>query len=630
MTDLFNYKRRAATVAHVGRLNIGGDNPVRVQSMTTTSTLDTEGSVAQCKRIINAGGELVRLTTQGRREAENLANISRQLRAEGYTQPLCADIHFNANVADVAACHTEKVRINPGNYVDPARTFKHLEYTDEQYAQELEKIEERLTTFIDLCKEHHTAVRIGVNHGSLSDRIMSRYGDTPEGIVESCMEFLRIFRKHNFDDVVISIKASNTVVMVRSVRLLVAEMDREDMHYPLHLGVTEAGEGEDGRIKSAVGIGALLADGIGDTIRVSLSEEPEAEIPVAKHLVRYIRRKQGHLLVPGVQAKNFDYLRPERRKTQAVGPIGGTQPPVVIVSEVQGAKEGVTQGQEALRPDYIYVGQQMPDQPVEGQRYIVDFNAFGRELQKHMDVADYMFPIFPYNAMPYISAVPDTAPIFLVLPYGSCAEEYKACLKANPNVVVVVPSQHQNRLGEQRALVHELMAEDIENPVVFAQAYKHSQQEKEDLQLEAAADMGALMMDGLTDGLWLMNDGDIAMQDLTDTAYGILQAGRLRMVKTEYISCPGCGRTLYDLRTTIARVKEATKSMKGLKIGIMGCIVNGPGEMADADYGYVGAGVGRIALYRGKVCVERGIPEAEAVEHLLQLIKEDQERGQKK
>lgn len=630
MTDLFNYKRRAATVAHVGRLNIGGDNPVRVQSMTTTSTLDTEGSVAQCKRIIDAGGELVRLTTQGRREAENLANISRQLRAEGYTQPLCADIHFNANVADVAACHTEKVRINPGNYVDPARTFKHLEYTDEQYAQELEKIEKRLTTFIDLCKEHHTAVRIGVNHGSLSDRIMSRYGDTPEGIVESCMEFLRIFRKHNFDDVVISIKASNTVVMVRSVRLLVAEMDREDMHYPLHLGVTEAGEGEDGRIKSAVGIGALLADGIGDTIRVSLSEEPEAEIPVAKHLVRYIRRKQGHLLVPGVQAKNFDYLRPERRKTQAVGAIGGTQPPVVIVSEVQGAKEGVTQGQEALRPDYIYVGQQMPDQPVEGQRYIVDFNAFGRELQKHMDVADYMFPIFPYNAMPYISAVPDTAPIFLVLPYGSCAEEYKACLKANPNVVVVVPSQHQNRLGEQRALVHELMAEGIENPVVFAQAYKHSQQEKADLQLEAAADMGALMMDGLTDGLWLMNDGDIAMQDLTDTAYGILQAGRLRMVKTEYISCPGCGRTLYDLRTTIARVKEATKGMKGLKIGIMGCIVNGPGEMADADYGYVGAGVGRIALYRGKVCVERGIPEAEAVEHLLQLIKEDQERGQKK
>ena len=629
-TDLFNYRRRQSSVVHIGSIDMGGDNPIRIQSMTTTNTNDTASSVAQAERIIVAGGELVRLTTQGSREAENLKNINAGIRADGYKTPLVADIHFNPHVADVAALYAEKVRINPGNYVDPARKFVHQEYTDEEYAQELQKIEDRFVPFLNICREHHTAIRIGVNHGSLSDRIRNRYGDTPEGIVESCMEFLRICKREHFDDVVISIKASNTVVMVQSVRLLVAQLDREDMHYPLHLGVTEAGEGEDGRIKSAVGIGALLADGIGDTIRVSLSEEPEAEIPVAKHLVRYIRRKQGHLLVPGVQAKNFDYLRPERRKTQAVGPIGGTQPPVVIVSEVQGAKEGVTQGQEALRPDYIYVGQQMPDQPVEGQRYIVDFNAFGRELQKHMDVADYMFPIFPYNAMPYISAVPDTAPIFLVLPYGSCAEEYKACLKANPNVVVVVPSQHQNRLGEQRALVHELMAEGIENPVVFAQAYKHSQQEKADLQLEAAADMGALMMDGLTDGLWLMNDGDIAMQDLTDTAYGILQAGRLRMVKTEYISCPGCGRTLYDLRTTIARVKEATKSMKGLKIGIMGCIVNGPGEMADADYGYVGAGVGRIALYRGKVCVERGIPEAEAVEHLLQLIKEDQERGQKK
>ena len=626
MIDLFNYKRRPSTVAHVGRLDIGGDNPVRVQSMTTTSTDDTEGSVAQAERIIDAGGELVRLTTQGRREAENLANISRKLRADGYQQPLCADVHFNANVADVAACYAEKVRINPGNYVDPARTFKHLEYTDEEYAQELQKIEERLTPFIALCKEHHTAVRIGVNHGSLSDRIMSRYGDTPEGIVESCMEFLRIFKRHDFADVVISIKASNTVVMVRSVRLLVAEMDREDMHYPLHLGVTEAGEGEDGRIKSAVGIGALLADGIGDTIRVSLSEEPEAEIPVAKHLVRYMRRKQGHLMIPATVAKQFDYLRPSRRQTQAVGNIGGKQVPVVITSQL--ASGAAPAG--SLRPDYIYVGQQMPEHPVEGQRYIVDFNAFGRELRAHMDVAEQMFPIFPYNAMPYISAVPDTAPVFLVLPYGSNSEEYVACLKANPNVVVVVPSQHQNRLGEQRALVHDLMANGIGNPVVFVQAYKHTQAEKADLQLEAAADMGALMMDGLTDGLWLMNDGDIPQQELTDTAFAILQAGRLRMVKTEYISCPGCGRTLYDLRTTIARVKEATRGMTGLKIGIMGCIVNGPGEMADADYGYVGAGPGRIALYRGKECVERGIAEEEAVDHLLQLIKSDQEKKENK
>ena len=633
MIDLFNYHRRTSTVAHVGRLCIGGDNPVRVQSMTTTSTDDTVGSVAQCERIIDAGGELVRLTTQGRREAENLANISRQLRADGYKQPLCADVHFNANVADVAACYAEKVRINPGNYVDPARTFKHLEYTDAEYAAELAKIEERLLPFIDICKAHHTAVRIGVNHGSLSDRIMSRYGDTPEGIVESCMEFLRIFKKHDFSDVVISIKASNTVVMVRSVRLLVAEMDREDMHFPLHLGVTEAGEGEDGRIKSAVGIGALLADGIGDTIRVSLSEEPEAEIPVARHLVSYIRRKQGHMMIPGTQAKAFDYLHPSRRVTTTVGNIGGVQPPVVIVSAGQNANATTEENAPtaALRPDYIYVGQQMPELPDTQQKYIVDFNAFGRELQKHMDVAENMFPIFPYNAMPYISAVPDTAPIFLVLPYGSNADEYKACLKANPNVVVVVPSQHQNRLGEQRALVHELLSQGIKNPVVFAQAYKHrDEKEKEDLQLEAAADMGALMMDGLTDGLWLMNDGNISQQVLTDTAFAILQAGRLRMVKTEYISCPGCGRTLYDLRTTIARVKAATKDLKGMKIGIMGCIVNGPGEMADADYGYVGAGVGRIALYRGKECVERGIPEEEAVEHLIQLIKKDQENAEKK
>ena len=626
MTDLFNYRRRQSSAVKVGGTQIGGGAPVRIQSMTTTDTNDTAACVEQAKLIIDAGGELVRLTTQGRREAENLKNISAELRRQGYDTPLVADVHFNANVADVAALYAEKVRVNPGNYVDPARVFKKIEYTDDEYAAELRKLEARFVPFLRICREHHTAVRIGVNHGSLSDRIMSRYGDTPEGIVESCMEFLRICRKEKFDDVVISIKASNTVVMVRSVRLLVAEMDREDMHYPLHLGVTEAGEGEDGRIKSAVGIGALLADGIGDTIRVSLSEEPEAEIPVAKHLVRYMRRKQGHLMIPATVAKQFDYLRPSRRQTQAVGNIGGKQVPVVITSQL--ASGAAPAG--SLRPDYIYVGQQMPEHPVEGQRYIVDFNAFGRELRAHMDVAEQMFPIFPYNAMPYISAVPDTAPVFLVLPYGSNSEEYVACLKANPNVVVVVPSQHQNRLGEQRALVHDLMANGIGNPVVFVQAYKHTQAEKADLQLEAAADMGALMMDGLTDGLWLMNDGDIPQQELTDTAFAILQAGRLRMVKTEYISCPGCGRTLYDLRTTIARVKEATRGMTGLKIGIMGCIVNGPGEMADADYGYVGAGPGRIALYRGKECVERGIAEEEAVDHLLQLIKSDQEKKENK
>ena len=642
MIDLFNYKRRESTVAHAGTLDIGGDNPVRVQSMTTTNTDDTDASVAQAERIIDAGGELVRLTTQGRREAENLKNIKAKLVADGYNQPICADVHFNANVADVAALYADKVRINPGNYVDPARTFKKLEYTDEEYAQELKKIEDRLTPFIKICKEHHTCVRIGVNHGSLSDRIRNRYGDTPEGIVESCMEFLRIFKEQHFNDVVISIKASNTVVMVQSVRLLVAEMDKKHMHYPLHLGVTEAGEGEDGRIKSAVGIGALLADGIGDTIRVSLSEDPEREIPVAKYLTWYMRKKQGHLMIPGEEYKGFDWLYPIRRKTKAVGNIGGTNVPVVVAS-------GDSKGE--LRPDYIYVGSKLPEHPVKGQKYIVDFNVYiklveesqkaqvansGRDSQSSTsllkeDWGGSLYPIFPVTAMPLIGMV--DAPVkFLTLQYGTPSDEYLACLKAHPEVVVVCMTQHQNKLGDQRALVHEMMNAGVENPVIFAEMYHHSSNDETDdnqhlsplteLQLEASADMGALMMDGLTDGLWLMNDGDIPQEDVSKTAFDILQAGRLRMVKTEYISCPGCGRTLYDLQKTIARIKEATKGMQGLKIGIMGCIVNGPGEMADADYGYVGAGPGKVSLYHNKECVEHNIPEDEAVDHLLKLINE--------
>ena len=631
MIDLFNYSRRESSVAHAGTLNIGGDNPVRVQSMTTTNTNDTDASVAQAERIIDAGGELVRLTTQGRREAENLKNISERLKADGYRQPICADVHFNANVADVAALYAEKVRIKPGNYVDPARTFRKLEYTDEEYAHELQKIEDRLTPFIKICKEHHTCVRIGVNHGSLSDRIRNRYGDTPEGIVESCMEFLRIFKKQDFNDVVISIKASNTVVMVQSVRLLVAEMDKEDMHYPLHLGVTEAGEGEDGRIKSAVGIGALLADGIGDTIRVSLSEEPENEIPVARHLVWYMRRKQGHILIPGTACKGFDWLHPLRRKTRSVGNIGGDNVPVVVATastnpsndeEVENAQTAEA-GNKDLRPDYIYVGSSVPVHPIKGQKYIVDFNVYEQLISKQQDSSSF-FPIYPVSAMPLIGL--SKAPLkFLVLQFGTPAEEYLACLKAHPEVVVICTTRHQNRLGDQRALVHEMMSAGVENPVIFAEMYQHKAQGAlSKFQIESAADLGALMMDGLTDGIWLMNDGDIPEKDIVDTAFSILQAGRLRMVKTEYISCPGCGRTLYDLRKTIARIKEATKDMKGLKIGIMGCIVNGPGEMADADYGYVGAGPGKVSLYCKKECVEHNIPEDEAVEHLLRLIRETQ------
>ena len=457
-------KRRNSSVAHVGNIAIGGDNPIRVQSMTTTNTNDTNACVEQAIRIIEAGGELVRLTTQGRREAENLKNISEELRRRGYDTPLVADVHFNANVADVAAHYAEKVRINPGNYVDPARTFKHLEYTDEEYADELRKVEERLLPFINICKENHTAVRIGVNHGSLSDRIMSRYGDTPAGIVESCMEFLRIFRRHQFDDIVISIKASNTVVMVQSVRLLVKEMEKEGMSYPLHLGVTEAGEGEDGRIKSAVGIGALLTEGIGDTIRVSLSEEPEAEIPVAR----------------------------------------------AIVDSIDECVRLRQEAEQSIKDDTITLNIDEPDWQL--------------------------------------------------------------------------------------------------------------------LQLKAAMAVGALLIDRKATKLVIIGQqgaGSREQEDLLALADAILQAARIKFTKTEYISCPGCGRTLYDLRSTIARIKEATKDMVGLKIGIMGCIVNGPGEMADADYGYVGAGPGRISLYRQKECVEKNIPETEAVDHLLALINSD-------
>ena len=454
------YKRRQSSETRVGTIGIGGSNPIRIQSMATVDTNDTEGGVAQAKRIIDAGGELVRFTTQGTREAENMKNISARLKADGYMTPLVADVHFTAHTADIAALYCEKVRINPGNYVDPGRTFKHLEYTDEEYAAELQKIERKLVPFLNICKEHHTAVRIGVNHGSLSDRIMSRYGDTPEGIVESCMEFLRIFKREQFHDVVISIKASNTVVMVNTVRLLVATMDKEDMHYPLHLGVTEAGEGEDGRIKSALGIGALLTEGIGDTIRVSLSEEPECEIPVARKLVD-------------------------------------------MIEECAALRE-----------------------------------------QAEASISD--------------------------------------------STIVL----------------------DIDAP------------DWETLQLKAAMAVGALLIDRKATEI-VIRSPRYASSQLEALGDALLQAARIKFTKTEYISCPGCGRTLYNLQETIAKIKAATKDCVGLKIGIMGCIVNGPGEMSDADYGYVGAGRGKISLYRAKECVEKNIPEEEAVEKLLELIRND-------
>lgn len=604
--DLFNYSRRKTSEVNIGATPLGGNNPVRVQSMTNTSTMNTEACIAQAKRIVDAGGEYVRLTTQGVKEAANLMHINVGLRKEGYMNPLIADVHFNPQVADVAAQFAEKVRINPGNYVDAARTFKEIAYTDEAYALELQKIHDRFVPFLTICKENHTAIRIGVNHGSLSDRIMSRYGDTPAGMVESCMEFLRICVQENFTDVVISVKTSNTVVMVKTVRLLVSVMEKEGMAFPLHLGVTEAGDGEDGRIKSALGIGALLADGLGDTIRVSLSEEPELEIPVARKLVSYIVQRSAHQYIPGVAAHGFDYLWPERRQTNAVRNIGGHHLPVVVAERLDGSSEVDPQ----FVPDYIYAGRELPAHPVQGSGYILDSDVWTGAANT--------WPVFVYTQQDEIEHCPSELK-FLFMPYLMLTDDCIAFLKKHPEVVLVSQSNHDNRLGEHRALVHLLMTEGLRNPVIFFQHY--AEDEAEDIQIKAAADMGALIFDGFCDGIMLLNQASLPHTTVDATAFGILQAGRIRTSKTEYISCPGCGRTLFNLQETIARVKAATSHLKGLKIGIMGCIVNGPGEMADADYGYVGAGRGKVSLYKQKQCIEKNIPEEEAVDKLIELIK---------
>lgn len=613
--DLFNYSRRETSEVNIGATPMGGSNPIRIQSMTNTATQNTEASVAQVKRIVDAGGEYVRLTAQGIKEAENLMNINAALRQDGYMVPLVADIHFNPKVADVAAHYVEKVRINPGNYVDAARTFKHLDYTDEEYAKELQKIRDRFIPFLNICKENYTAIRIGVNHGSLSDRIMSRYGNTPEGMVESCMEFLRICIEQNFREVVISIKASNTVVMVRTVRLLVAVMEQEDIHFPLHLGVTEAGDGEDGRIKSALGIGALLSDGLGDTIRVSLSEAPEAEIPVARKLVDYIMQRQDHPYIPGADVPEFNYLSPARRKTTAVRNIGGDNLPVVVAARLDDKMEFNPQ----FTPDYVYVGRSIPEQLPENMQCIIDSDVW-MEQSEFGTVQHNAWPAFKEDQLPFLSSC--NAPLkFLFITYMGLNDEVIACLKYHPEIVLVSQSIHPNRLGEQRALALQMMKEGLENPIIFFEHY--SENEAENLQIKSAADMGALIFDGFCDGILLYNQGELDPTLIETTAFGILQAGRVRTSKTEYISCPGCGRTLYDLESTIARIKAATDHLKGLKIGIMGCIVNGPGEMADADYGYVGAGRGKISLYKKKECIEKNIPEEEAVERLIELIKKN-------
>ncbi|MDE7024693.1 MAG: (E)-4-hydroxy-3-methylbut-2-enyl-diphosphate synthase [Paramuribaculum sp.] len=554
----FDCCRRHTTPVRVGNLVIGGDQRVVLQSMASTSTMDTAASVAQCTRIAQAGAQMVRLTAQGVREANNLAEIRAGLRECGIEVPLVADIHFNPRAAFAAAEVVEKVRINPGNFVDPGRTFRKLEYTDQEYAAELQKIDDALTPFLDLCREHGTALRIGVNHGSLSDRIMSRYGDTPEGMAESAMEFLRVCVKRGFSDVVISVKASNVCVMVETVRRLVRAMDAENMHFPLHLGVTEAGDGEDGRIKSCVGIGTLMAEGIGDTIRVSLSEEPECELPVAAMLRDYIEQLQNAPHIEGCRADAFDAIIPQRRKSAVVGAVGGANLPVVVGS-------GSVDSYDADRRPDLIAG---------------DFE------YKLVDAAK---PVEQWGDI-------------------------------TPGTLLVLTSTHPNRPGSMQSSLHRMIQLGIDNPVILKVDYGNLS--AEEIVVQASVDFGALLMNGFRDGVWI-ESSTLGAKEIVSLSYGILQAARLRITRTEYISCPGCGRTLFNLQSTLAAVKEATASLRGLKIGVMGCIVNGPGEMADADYGYVGAGVGRISLYRGKECVEKNIPESEAVEHLVNLIKAD-------
>lgn len=537
----FSYHRRPTLEVRVGNTAIGGNNPVRIQSMASTSTMDTEASVAQARRIVDAGAELVRFTAQGVREAANLGEICRRLRESGCDVPLVADIHFNPRAAFAAAEQVEKVRINPGNFVDPGRTFRKIEYTDEEYAAELRRLEEALVPFLETCRANDTAIRLGVNHGSLSDRIMSRYGDTPAGMVESAMEFLRVCRSHGFDRVVISIKASNVVVMVETVTRLVEAMDAEEMHYPLHLGVTEAGDGEDGRIKSAVGIGALLREGIGDTIRVSLSEEPEAELPVARKIMDYIDLMASAASVEAPRDGRFRLGKGVRRMSREIGAVGGSR--VLVVPAVDG---------------------------LTGLKEI--------------------------DAEAVIAGKVDIAPDDIIL-LSASGEVPGMTLEAAMNILV---------------------AEGIDNPVILRGVYNGL--DADTVRLRASIDLGALLLKGFADGIEIVSDS-LTPDEASRLALAILQSARLRISHTEYIACPGCGRTLFDLQQTLARVKEATSHLKGLKIGVMGCIVNGPGEMADADYGYVGAGVGKISLYKGKECVEKNIPAEEAVSHLVELIK---------
>lgn len=622
--DLFNRKRFKTRTVKIGKLEMGGENPIRVQSMTTENTLDTEKSVEQSIRMIEAGCELVRLTAPSKKDAENLANIKSELVKKGYDTPLVADIHFTPNAAEIAAKIVEKVRVNPGNYADKKK-FEEIEYTDESYQAELDRIEEKFTPLVKLCKENGTAMRIGTNHGSLSDRILSRYGDTPEGMVESAMEFLRICEKNDYFDIVISMKASNTLVMVQAYRMLVAEMMKNNMNYPLHLGVTEAGDGEDGRIKSAVGIGALLADGLGDTVRVSLTEEPEAEIPVAQKLIQQFNY-DGDTQIPFFKGElPYNPYVYERRDANEVLNVGGKTAPIVFadLSNHEVIKPANFFGfgynysttldkwsTQDLAADYVFVGNHKIDFEIPGLLGLV---ANVQTWKSHYQDRKHCYPLF--------DKIPEPQNMHSQLNFLNWDAENIAIEKLEElkNTVLVLSSTEKNFVQKVRRFFVELLHHNIKLPVIIKNTT--SIKDEEQFQLNQSANIGALMIDGFGDGVWLKNTERLPLTLINSTSFGILQATRTRISKTEYISCPSCGRTLFDLQETTAKIRKSTSHLKGVKIGIMGCIVNGPGEMADADYGYVGTRPGKIHLYKEKTVIKKNVPEKEAVEELIELIK---------
>lgn len=626
--SLTNYQRFKTREVKVGNIGIGGDNPIRIQSMTTTDTMDTKATVDQSIRMIDAGCEIVRITAPSIKEAENLANIKAELRKRGYETPLVADIHFTPNAAEVAAKIVEKVRVNPGNYADKKK-FETIEYTDETYNAELARLRERFIPLVKICKEHGTAMRIGTNHGSLSDRIMSRYGDSPMGMVESAMEFLRICREFDYHDIVLSMKASNTLVVVQAYRLLVDKMIAENMNYPLHLGVTEAGDGEDGRIKSAVGIGTLLEDGLGDTIRVSLTEDPEFEIPVAKELVSRYNNRKNHEPISEINNYPITPFEYNKRPTNEVLNFGGTNVPRVVTDFC--LKEKITPasffalGYSYSVPldkwniadsacDYVFLGNKVIDFEVPGTLGLL-YNY--KVWLNHQTT----FNAYPFlTAKEYLSETIFSGKMNVIyITLADLTTELIEKLKADQTAVLMIDSYNQHGMAEQRKIFVELINNNCKTPVIIGRAYGNLSPEQ--LQLHASTDLGALLVDGLGDGVFIAAENCGSDKMINDTAFGILQATRTRISKTEYISCPSCGRTLFDLQETTAKIRAVTSHLKGVKIGIMGCIVNGPGEMADADYGYVGTGVGKITLYKEKEVVKRNVPEKEAVEELINLIK---------